>query len=657
MKNVRRVRLVVLLQDLEFGGTQRYALQLLKYLDREKFAAELWLLRGGLDLMPDASAAGIEVVQLSNARRAGPLSLVRLGWRLWRRRPDLLYTLTGVPNIWGRLFAGVLRIPVVTGYRSLHPKQGERWLHYLSNRIIADASALKEVMVTRFGVDSERIAVIPNAVDAEFFTPDRTAQSPEPLIVCVARSVAEEDFPTLLEAFRLVQREVPDACLDIVGAGPLALPSVAKIRLLPPVNDVRPYLRRAKVFVLASASEASSNAITEAMACGLPVVAPRAGGVPELVIHAETGLLVPPGDPAALAAALVSLLRDEPRCEALGAAGRERGSAMFSIPEMMRRSEAIFLEVAQCGTGWTSTSEGDIPLQVPLWPSVGTDVAKETIVERGKFRPDRSIRRVVAPSITIFPPQPDNATGMAVLICPGGGYAGVTIDKEGYEVARWLAAAGITGIVVKYRLPTPASTRERLPLPLADFVRALHLVCERAAEWHIDPTRIGAMGFSAGGHVAAWAACTEPEALAFAVLVYPVISMERGITHLPSRKRFLGRDPDALLVARYSLEHHPTPCTPAIFLVHARDDDVVDVANSIRFADALKKTGTRPDMLLLERGGHGFGVGSRDAATAGWSDQCLAWLDNLRFHHAPRPSPACDHARDRMSQKRPAGTP
>ena len=470
-----RVCLVVLLLDLEVGDTQRYALQLLKYLDRDKFAAELWLLRSGSALMPDAFAARIEVVQLSTARRVSPLSLVRLAWRLWRRRPDLLYTLTAVPNIWGRLFAGVLRIPVVSGYRSPHPNQGERWLHYLSHRIIANSSALQEIMVTRFGIDAERIAVIPDAVDVD--------------------------------------------------------------------------------------------------------------------------------------------------------------------PETIRRSEAVFLEVAQRGTGWTLTGEGNTPLQVPLWPGPETGGAKETIIERGKFRPDRSVRRVVTPDITIFPSRPDNATGMAVLICPGGAYAGVTIDKEGYEVARWLAAAGIAGIVVKYRLPAPASAGEGLPLPLADFARALHLVRERAAEWRIDPARIGAMGFSAGGHMAAWAACTAPEALAFAVLVYPVISMERGIAHVLSRVRLLGRRPDASLVARYSLEHHPTPRTPPIFLVHARDDDVVDVANSIRFADALETAGVPHEMLLLERGGHGFGVGSRDAATAEWPSQCLAWLrkqqmDTLDPHEA-----------------------
>ena len=150
------IRLVVLLQDLEFGGTQRYALQLLQHLDRDRFAPELWVLRGGTDWSPD----GVKIVRLSGARRVGPVALTRLAWRLCRQRPDVLYTLTVVPNIWGRLFAGLLGVPVVSGYRSLHPRQHEWLLHRFSARIIANAAALKEQLASCSGIVPDQITVV-----------------------------------------------------------------------------------------------------------------------------------------------------------------------------------------------------------------------------------------------------------------------------------------------------------------------------------------------------------------------------------------------------------------------------------------------------------------------------------------------------------------
>src|SRR5262249_43808767 len=142
-----------------------------------------------------------------------------------------------------------------------------------------------------------------------------------------------------------------------------------------------------------------------------------------------------------------------------------------------------------------------------------------------------------------------------VIIYPGGGYAGVTIDKEGYDVARRLADTGITGIVLKYSLPRPDITWGGLPWPFEDLARAQQIVRERAREWDIDPARLGVMGFSAGGPLAAGAASEEGSTLAFAAVIYPVITMERRLTHAGSRFRLLGRHPDPELVRRYSFEH------------------------------------------------------------------------------------------------------
>ncbi len=601
MSTLPRIRLVVLLQDLEFGGTQRYSLQLLRYLDRDRFAPELWVLRGGADWSPD----GVKVVRLSGGRRVGPLALARLAWRLLRERPDLLYTLTVVPNIWGRLFAGLLGVPVVSGYRSLRPRQYERLLHQFSCRIITNAAALKEQMVASFGIVPDRISVVPNAVDPEAFAPGG-AKSPTPLAVCLARRVPEKDLPTLLEAFRLL----PDARLEIYGNGPQLLSPPPNVKILPAIPDVRSCLQQAWVFVLSSVSEASPNVILEAMAAGLPVVATRVAGIPELVVEGETGRLVPPRDPAALREQLASLLGDGALRRRMGEAGRQRVCKEFSVSRMVRRTEQVLLEVAQRGTDWTAAADGRLPLEIPL----GTDSRPDRIEERGRFRPDRSYRQVGTPTLTAFLPEAERATGAAVVICPGGAYAGVSIDREGYEVARWLSSIGVAGLVLKYRLPHPGA-----PHPLEDAVRAMEIARQRSGEWRLSPQRIGLMGFSAGGHVAA----ATPAA--FHVLVYPVLSMLPEMADPGMRRRLLGKRPPAEEVERYSMERHVTSQTPPTLLVHARDDLVAPVANSTVYAEALQRAGVAHELLLYECGGHGFGVGGD------WTLRCVAWLQAQGF--------------------------
>ena len=174
-------RTVLLLQDLEFGGTQRHALQLLKYLDRNLFSPELWVLRGGKDMLPLAEEADAKVVFLSLSPRAGPRALTHLLWRLMRYRPDILYTLTGVPNIWGRPFGTIARVPaIITSWRTLVEKQWESILWPLSSRIVCNAHALKGIIVRLHSVDPNLIAVVPNAVPADFFSPCSGEKAPEP---------------------------------------------------------------------------------------------------------------------------------------------------------------------------------------------------------------------------------------------------------------------------------------------------------------------------------------------------------------------------------------------------------------------------------------------------------------------------------------------
>jgi glycosyltransferase involved in cell wall biosynthesis/dienelactone hydrolase len=618
------IRLVVLLEDLEFGGTQRYAVQVLQRIDRICFAPEVWVLRGGADLLPQLQAAGVNVVYLSTGRSVGVRSLIHLAMRLWRVRPDVLYTLTVLPNIWGRLFAGLMRIRLVSGYRSLMPNQHERLLSRFSARIVANAMALKQEIIERRGVPAEQVSVIPNGVDTEFFAPDDDARSSVPLVVCVARLVVEKDIPVLVEAFNHVRERIPDARLDIVGNGPVLVPQAPGVRVLPGTDDVRAHLRRAWVFALASRRDASPNVVLEAMACGVPVVATRVGGIPELVANGETGLLVSSRDPSALGAALSQLLADGAARKTMGDAGRQRALSVFPIAGMVGRTEQVLREVAQLGASWTVTDGGDAPLEVPLWPGLETARGQpEILTERGRFRADRSLRNVTVPTLTLYRAPPERTDGSAVVICPGGGYAALSIDKEGHDVARWFAARGMTALVLKYRLPRVEAADGGIPWPLQDVLQALKVTRAHAADWGIDPRRLGAMGFSAGGHMVAAASYMDRE-LAFAVLVYPVISMDPAITHKGSRLRLIGAKPAADAVERFSYEHHVDRNTCPTFMVHARDDDVAKVDNSIVYATALERAGVAHEFLLYEKGGHGFGV--RGRTTADWPERCLAWL-------------------------------
>lgn len=286
------------------------------------------------------------------------------------------------------------------------------------------------------------------------------------------------------------------------------------------------------------------------------------------------------------------------------------------------------------------SSTAATPLELPLWPEskAPADAGQEKIVERGKARTDRSISNVTRPTLTVYLPEKQN-TGAAVIICPGGGYGSLAIDKEGHDVARRLNAAGIAGIVLKYRMPRPQITGDAAPLPLEDARRALRLVRARAAEWKIDPKRIGIMGFSAGGHLASMAgthfdagSANAPDPLDrmncrpdFLILVYPVITLKDPVGHTGSRTNLLGASPDVKRIEAWSSELHVTAETPPAFLVHAKDDRV-KVENSLLFREAMKRAGVPAQLQLYETGGHGFGLGINGGEVATWPDRCIEWI-------------------------------
>ncbi|MBD2766725.1 alpha/beta hydrolase [Hymenobacter sp. BT664] len=288
---------------------------------------------------------------------------------------------------------------------------------------------------------------------------------------------------------------------------------------------------------------------------------------------------------------------------------------------------------------WGAACSAPAQQTFPLYTGIIPNAKPSELTETSNTPPNGGviIANVVQPSLTAFLPAPSMANGTAVIICPGGGYACLSIDNEGSEVARRLNQMGITAFVLKYRLPNEQSQPDPSTAPLLDVQQALRLVRQQAAKYSLNPERIGVMGFSAGGHLAAAAATrfarplggnSDPVSVrpAFSVLIYPVISFSDSLQHAGSREHLLGKTPSAEEVRQYSNEKQVTAQTPPIFLVHAQDDKVVSVQNSIVFYQACLHHGVPAEMHLYPHGGHGFGLQNKTTKDQ-WLDRLQNWLD------------------------------
>ncbi len=283
---------------------------------------------------------------------------------------------------------------------------------------------------------------------------------------------------------------------------------------------------------------------------------------------------------------------------------------------------------------------------IDLWPNgapgAPAKALVETVDERSKDSAltDRAVYGISRPRMVVFRPRIPN--GSAALITPGGGYRWVVIDKEGYEIARWLAARGWTCFVLFYRLPGEGWAAGP-DVALSDAQRAMRLIRHRAGDYGIIPERVAAMGFSAGGHVCAdlatrfgvptYAPVDAADRLAvrpdIAAPIYPVQSMLLPFAHPGSRNLLLGPSPSPALENMHSPENNITAGTPPTFLVHAEDDPTVPVENSLRLRAALKAKGIIVETHLFTHGGHGFGL--RRAAgkpVERWPDLFLAWAQS-----------------------------
>lgn len=350
-------RTVITVQDLEFGGTQRYALHLLNHLNRDLFDLELWVLRGGEEMLPMAEASGVPVKYLCRNSWVTPRALWDFFWRLRRHKPDVLYTMTAVPNIWGRIFAAVATDSVViSSWRGRKEQQFESILWRLTDKLICNANALREFVIKRHGVDPKRVAVAPNGVDTDFFTPDLSCRDPRPTVVFVGRLVKEKDPFTLIEAFGRLRKLVENVHVIMIGQGYLDSKVKEKIsagglsghiEFVPGVRDVRPFLRRSWIFALSSVSEGFPQVILEAMSSGLPVVATSVGGIPEIIEHGVNGLLVAPGSPEALATSMARLLLDDKTRDLMSQRARETAAECFSLEHVVKITEEIILDTVR----------------------------------------------------------------------------------------------------------------------------------------------------------------------------------------------------------------------------------------------------------------------------------------------------------------------
>ncbi|HIW66469.1 MAG TPA: alpha/beta hydrolase [Candidatus Alistipes intestinipullorum] len=231
------------------------------------------------------------------------------------------------------------------------------------------------------------------------------------------------------------------------------------------------------------------------------------------------------------------------------------------------------------------------PIVLPLYP----DGSVHEIADGGTWEPE----------VHVY--LPETSGGLAVVVCPGGGYKGLSFGSEGQSVAKWLNERGIAAIVVRYRMP-----RERADVPCRDVAEAFRITRSHAAEWGIDPDRVGIMGFSAGGHLASMALTTFKSDIRpdFGILVYPVISMIPPEAHGGSKANLLGHSPEEKTMKAYSSHLRVTAQTPPTLLVHCSDDPAVTPANSVLFYEALVHAGVRAELHIFPEGGHGWGFGA-----------------------------------------------
>lgn len=282
-------------------------------------------------------------------------------------------------------------------------------------------------------------------------------------------------------------------------------------------------------------------------------------------------------------------------------------------------------------TASSVASSATEPTVIPLWPE-GVPGTRDLDPERLE---DGRISNVSQPTLTVYGPAVDHPNGTAVIIAPGGGYARLSTEREGVQYANWLSTLGVTSFVLKSRLQEFGH-----PAPLQDMLRAVRIVRSRAGEFHFNPGRIGVIGSSAGGHLAASAGTLYDHAAGrtgapldavsarpdFLILMYPVITMDDPVVHAGSRRALLGANPAPELLRLLSVEKQVTSATPPTLLIHTQEDQSVPLENSILFYQALTHAKVPAEMYLFERGVHGLAMKQGFGTASDWPRRAEEWL-------------------------------
>lgn len=265
--------------------------------------------------------------------------------------------------------------------------------------------------------------------------------------------------------------------------------------------------------------------------------------------------------------------------------------------------------------------------KILLYPQGATE-SNELKTEE-KWRDMDFLLDISEPRMYAYPASKENNCGTAVLICPGGGYSGVSAVKEGAEIAKWFNELGVSAFVLYYRMPNG-----HYEIPLKDAQTALSIIHKRSREWKINKKKIGIMGFSAGGHLASTVGThfkTKAERPAFMLLAYPVVTMNKDLTHKGSRDNLLGKNPSDELVKLYSNELQVNKQTPPTFIIHARDDGAVPIANSENLLEALQKNKVPAKLVTYDEGGHGFGMRKKGIPVENWPQKMKSWLTERKL--------------------------
>jgi acetyl esterase/lipase len=278
--------------------------------------------------------------------------------------------------------------------------------------------------------------------------------------------------------------------------------------------------------------------------------------------------------------------------------------------------------------------------EMPLW---GEEIPNYQETEELETRVQKDILKITnvkKPGIDVFLPSERNRNGQAVIICPGGGYTILCYDWEGTDVAKWYNSQGIVAVVLKYRLPLAKSNIESHKSPILDAQRAIRVVRSNAKEWGVDAQKIGVMGFSAGGHLAATVSTHFDDKYAeatdsidylsarpdFSILVYPVVTLKSDYTDNGSRNKLLRFNLDEELITHFSNELHVNANTPPTFIMHSSNDSIVPVQNSLQYYQTLIENKVEAEMHLYPIGGHGYALAQDNDYLSAWTNELKAWL-------------------------------